>query len=189
MKISKDLNLVVPVKTEAGTFYVHSTPILYETFKRYFLVLSKTLNRIHAEGIQIVGPRVAALMLEEIAKEMGQWEGVAGVENGLMNEISRLSNVIMPTERGWQSIPLDTAFKQGHLTAQEVHEVGGFIIFFTCVWHIHKRSEVEAFLELMVKIWGTQVSLLSCMEYRDSLPTLTETEIFVPTVKQSSIPG
>ena len=203
MRISKELNLVVPVEVGDDTFYVHSSPIRSEVFKQYFLVLSKTLNALYAEGIsQVTGPRVAALMLQDIAKEgdpeeipsgwLGNsksWSGKHGVENGLMAEIRRLSNVIMPTPDGWKNIPIGDALKQGLLTEQEVQEVEGFIVFFTCVWHIHKRNEVSTFLAHLGKVWDTQTTSSSCTEFRDSLPRSTETETFAPTVKQSLVPG
>src|ERR1017187_2795821 len=113
MEISKSLNLVCPVETEGGTIYIHSTPIRKETFKEYFLILSKTLNQLYAEGVsQITGPRIAALMLKKIAEEDGTWETVGkriGIKDGLMNEIKRLSNVVLATEQGWKTIPVADA--------------------------------------------------------------------------------
>jgi hypothetical protein len=188
MKIDpKTLNLVVPVETDTGTIYIHSTPIRRETFKEYFLVLSKTLNMIYTEGLHsATGPRVAALMLQKVSEESGVWESV---KNGLMNEIRRLSNAWVLTENGWQLIPLEACLSQGYLSAEDVEEAEGFIVFFTCIYHIHRRSEVRSFLQPMESMWGVSATLLTSMEYRDSLPTSTEEETFLPTVKASSIPG
>jgi len=190
MRIDKSLNLVVPVETEAGTLYVHSAPIRVETFKCHFLVLSKTLSAMYEEGIgRSLGPRVASLMLQKIAAETGVWGGETGVENSLLAEIRRLSNVIVPTASGWQSLPLVDAAKQGHLTALEVEEAEGFIVFFTCIYHLHKRKDLHSFMAPMSTLWDTESTSLSSTEYRDSLPILTETETFAPTVPQSSVPG
>jgi len=202
MRINRDLNLVIPLKLEEGEFFIHSTPISSETFRQYFLVLSKVLNQIHAEGLHVVGPRIASMLLQRIAEEgdpenipsgwlgnADSWSGRFGVKNGLFNEIRRLSNVIMPTENGWQSVPLYDVIKQELIPQQKIEEVESLIVFFTCVWHIHSREEMEKFLVLSEKAWNTRTSSLTCTEYLDSLPTSTATEIFVPTVKQSSIPG
>ncbi len=203
MKISKQLNLIVPITTDSGTLYIHSRPILRETFKHYFMVLAKTLNTIYSEGIsQGVGPSVAALTLESIAKENdpvdppndwkgngSTWSGTFGVKRGLMDEIRRLSNVVVPADGGWESLPVSEAIKQGFLDESDVEEAEGYIVFFTCVSHIHKKNEIEPLLNAMGKIWDTQVSSLSVSEFCNSLPKSTATEILPMAVKQSSIPG
>lgn len=184
----KTLNLIVPVETESGeTVYVHSMPIRRETFKRFFLVLSKTLNELYAQGLQgVAGPRVAGLMLQKVAEDLGAWDDV---QNGLINEIRRLSNVQVLGPDGWKSLPLHDCLIKGILTEEEVEEAEGFIVFFTCIWHVHKKKEVSEFLRPMRIMWGTSTTSLNVSEYRASLPILTETETFLPTVALSSIPG
>jgi hypothetical protein len=186
----RTLNLVCPVETESGVAYIHSMPIRPETFRQYFLVLSKTLNELYAQGLsQGTGPRIAALLLQKIATDSGEWEGTAGVQNGLLNEIIRLSNVLACTEQGWRSLPISEALKQGILDERDVEEAKGFITFFTCVSHIHKRSEISAILNLMGRVWDTQTTLLNATEFAASLPILTPAETFVATVPASSLPG
>jgi len=203
MQISKTLNLVVPIQTDSGTIYVHSRPILRETFKQYCIILAKTLNTLYAEGIsQGTGPSIASMVLETIAKENepanpphdwngngSTWSGKFGVKHGLMEEIRRLSNVIVPTAQGWQSVPISEAIKQGYLSDQDVEEAEGYIVFFTCVSHIHKRNEIEPLLSALGRVWDTQVTSSSVTEFYASLPTLTAPETLPMTVKQSLIPG
>lgn len=188
----KTLNLVVPVSTDNGTVYVHSCPVRREVFREHFLVLSKTLNQLYSEGVsRLTGPRIAALMLEKIAKDDGIWETVGdriGVKDSLMNEIRRLSNVILSTSEGWKTIPLMDAVKQGKLDIEDVEEAEGYIVFFTCISHIHKRKEVLAFLAPMAELWDTQSTSLNVTEYIDSLPTLKTEETLAPEVPQSLIP-
>ena len=192
MQIDKSLNLVVPVDSENGTVYCHSSPIRKETFKEHFLILSKTLNRLYSEGVsQLTGPRVAALMLEKIAKEDGIWEsedGRIGVKDSLLNEIRRLTNVICATSDGWKSIPLMDAAKAGKLTESDVEEAEGYIVFFTCISHLHKKKEVEAFLKPMETLWGTQSTSLSVMEYAASLQTSKQEETSLPEQKPVDMP-
>lgn len=188
----KTLNLVVPVSTDNGTAYIHSTPIRREVFREHFLVLSKTLNSMYAEGVsQVTGPRIAALMLEKISKEDGIWEtdgAIIGVKDSLINEIRRLSNVILSTSEGWKTIPLMDAVNQGKLEIEDVEEAEGFIVFFTCISRIHKRKEVLTFLGPMAKLWNTQSTLLNVTEYIASLPTLKTEETLAPEVPTLSIP-
>lgn len=188
MKIDpKTLNLIVPVETDGGTVHIHSVPIRRETFKKYFLILSKTLNSIYAEGLHAVaGPRIASMMLQKVAAESGISDAV---QLELMNEIRRLSNAVVSTPEGWQLVPLQDCVKRGFLTEDEVEEAEGFIVFFTCICHIHRKNEISAFLQPMRDMWDVSTTLSKASEYRASLPTLTETETFSPTVAASSIPG
>lgn len=190
LKIDKALNLIVPVETDAGTIYIHSTPIGREVFERFFLVISKTFSALYSEGLSAVaGPRVAALMLKRLAIEAGIWEGDAGVENGLMAEIRRLSNVAIPTPAGWATVPLYDAVNRGHMTQEDVQEAEGCIVFFICISAMHKRKEVPMFLDGMCELWGTATTYLNCTEHAASLSTSTETETSALAVKPSSVPG
>ncbi len=182
MKIDKALNLIVDVENEDGQIIrVHSMPLLRETFERYFLVLSKTFSAIVGEGLgAISGPRVAALMLKRIAMDMGEWEGVAGVENGLLVEIRRLSNVIMPTDTGWQSVPFQDAIAHQYLSAEDIEEVENIIVFFILNSAMHRQARKQVFINAGAQLWGALTTSLSVTEYRNSLPISTETGITAP---------
>jgi hypothetical protein len=185
MKLDKNLNLVVPIETEAGTVHVHSMPIRRETFEQFFLVLSKTLNSIYTEGLQnVIGPRIAALMLREQARNIGISDEKLAE---LFDEIRRLSNAYVRTADGWQQVGLANCVLRGYLTEDEMREAEGFIVFFTCIWHIHRKHEVLSFLQPMKDLWDVQTTSLNATAYRDSLPTLTEIETSEP-LPPSSIP-
>lgn len=189
IKIDKALNLVVPIETEShGTVYVHSTPIRTETFKRYFLLISKTLNSIYSEGLHTVaGPRVASLMLQSVAGERGE-DGAPTQADELLAEIRRLTMVQIWGDNGWESVMLDVVKSRGLLSEDEADEAEGFIVFFTCIYHVHRKTEISAFLQPMQTLWGTQTTSLNATEYRASLPILTPLETFTPTASASSIP-
>ena len=122
MRIDKKLNLVIPVDgTARGTIYVHSTPISRDVFEKYFMVLSKTFAQIYKQGLDIyAGPRVAALLLRKTAEEMDVLDGFDGVENGLMAEMLRLTNVIYSDEGGWRTMPYEDAVNQKILDSEDV---------------------------------------------------------------------
>ena len=98
MQIDRSLNFVMPVERENGTIYVHSMPISRQVFEANFLPISKTFTRLYTDGIGTTsGPRVAALMLREVATEMGIADKI---ERELFAEIRRLTNVILPGNTG-----------------------------------------------------------------------------------------
>jgi len=178
MKLDKALNLVIPIDQDEGRIYVHSTPISREVFEKYFLAISKTFAAIYSEGLNVLaGPRVAALMLRRVSEDMG-------LDTGLIDEIRRLSNVIV----SGKTVPLEVALNQGVLSADDYHEVEGIIVFFICVSAMHKRSLVASILTEMCGLWGSGTTLSNCTEYASYLQTLTETASSGETATPSVIP-
>lgn len=194
MRIARDLNLVLPVDTDSGTVYVHSTPISYEVFEKYFLVLTKTFSAIYQEGLNTIGgPKAAALLLKRIAMQtMGDergtnaWEGPDGVENGLMNEIRRLTNVVMPVGSlsavpdsdplvmapgGWETISFYDVINKKLLSRQDIAEVEGVVCFFIVSSACHQRKILPSFLDAMASLLDARIVSLSVSEYAHSLPT------------------
>jgi hypothetical protein len=188
MKIDKRLNLVTEVETENGTVFVHSAPISREVFEKYFLVISKTFAAIIGEGLSFVsGPRVAALMLKKIATDSGVWDGRDGVNNGLMAEIRRLSNVVMSSENGWRTYPLQDVIDKSMLDDSDIAEVEGLIAFFICASAMSRKNELRAVLERMA-LWGSLITSLNSTEYAASLPISTPEETSAPMENTLSVP-
>ena len=171
MKISRNLNLIIPVRTEKGNGWVHATPISKEVFKEHFFILSKTFSAIFSEGLGVVaGPRIACLMLERISSDMNIWDGEKGVRNTLVNEIIRLANLVYPAEgKGYDTIPLDMALERGIV---EFDDVAGELVFFTCVSSINSPEQAKGTMDVVNGIWSTQCSSLNLTEWIASLPTL-----------------
>ncbi len=178
MRLDRKLNLVAPVETDRGVVYVHHVPISREVFERYFLVLSKTFARIFQEGLNVVaGPPIAALMLRKVAEETmvapgeNAWDGEAGVARGLMAEIRRLTNVVVPGDRGWQTLPYEGAARDGTMTADDAAEVDGLLTFFTLVSVMLREDQRAAIVAGMRSLWGVETTSLNCTDYASSLPT------------------
>ena len=171
MKISRNLNLIIPVRTEKGNGWVHATPISKEVFKEHFFILSKTFSAIFSEGLGVVaGPRIACLMLERISSDMNIWDGKKGVRNTLVNEIIRLANLVYPAEgKGYDTIPLDMALERGIV---EFDDVAGELVFFTCVSLINTPEQTEQMMLAVSGMWNSRTSSLSLTEWIASLPTL-----------------
>lgn len=198
MKIDRRLNLVVPIERDgAEKLYVHSAPIMRETFERYYLTISKAFTEIYRNNLGIFGaPRVAAMILKDVAEKDGVWEGEGGVEQGLMNEIRRLSNVITPTPAGWGSIPLSVAVERELIDDDEVSEVENAIVFFILNSAMHRRSAMVGILTGAAKLWDAQITSLGSMEFAASLKTSSMVENsgenpdqpVAPPVKQLQVP-
>ena len=179
MRLDKALNLVIPIDNDDGRIYVHSTPVSREVFEKYFLAISKTFAAIYSEGLNVLaGPRVAALMLRQVSKDLD-------IDTGLIDEIRRLSNVIV----AGKPVPLEVALNQGVLSAEDYHEAEGMIVFFICVSAMHKRSLVASILAEMCGLWASGTTLSNCTEYANSLPTSIETASSGETVTPSVIPS
>jgi hypothetical protein len=178
VRIDRRLNIVFPIERESGPIYVHATPISRETFERYFVPISKTFAAIYAEGLNVIaGPRIAALMLKRIATEMGTLDGPTGVRRGLLLEMQRLANVVLPhpSGNGWGTMPLHDAIDRELLDEDDVAEVEGVLAFFTCVSAMHTRAQLPAILAGM-SLWQAQTSSLNSTEFANSLQTSTPAE-------------
>ena len=186
MKIDKALNLVIPVETDDGVLYVHAAPLSREAFERYFLLISKTFAAIYEEGLHsIAGPRVAALMMRQLAEASGMAEDV---RNGLFNEIRRLANVALLTAEGWQTLPLETALTRELISADDFAEIEGQLVFFICVCAMHRKNLARVMMQTAAQLWESQLSSLSCTEFASSLPTSIATASSGATAPASSIP-
>src|ERR1017187_5798377 len=139
MQIDKNLNLVIPVERADGSVaHVFSTPIGRMVFEKYYMVIARTYNTIYNGGLGIMsGPRVAAMVLKEIAISIDAWDGQEGVERGLMQEIRRLTTVLALGENGWEPLPIHEAIAKGILDEDDVSEVENALVFFTVAFHMH----------------------------------------------------
>ncbi len=159
---------------DKSTFYAYCSPISREVFEQFFVVISKAFASIFNEGLGVVaGPRVAGLMLKKVAVEMNVWDGPTGVEAGLINEIRRLSCVMMPDGSGWTMVPLQDAIDRKLLSPGDASEVENALAFLIVVSAMLRKTELAGVLGGAASLWDAQTTLLSATAYRGSLPTLT----------------
>lgn len=206
MQISKSLNLIIPVELETGTIYVHSMPISTAAFEANWLVISRTFSAITGYGLgAVAGPRVSALLLKQIAESMGVWEDTPaepgkpskpGIANGLMKEIFRLTNVLMPGLDGWDTIPFEDAVRRGMIDSEDASEVENALVFFTVSWSMQRRNIRVEYVTGAAQLWGGLTSSLNVTEYGNSLLTSTATgnsgekspETPSPVIRAASLP-
>lgn len=201
ISIDRKLNLVVPVETDAGQVFVHSTPIARAVFERYYDVIARTFAAILANYGPIIGPRVAALTLRAEAERTNSWEDrrvddggvdrrvIPGVRNGLVSEIERLTNVLAPGSNGWEITAFADAVSAGKMSEEDATEVSNIITFFIVVSAMILKDRKKS-LSGMCSMWDGQITSLACTEYLASLRTSTPADNIGerPKPTRSSIP-
>lgn len=194
MRIDDKTNLVVEVTGKNGLIYFHSMPISRETFKKYYFIMSKTFAKIYSEGINsIAGARVAAMMIEDMAKDnfrsasANWWDGSDGIQNGLMNEIKRLTNVVVQDGGQWKTFPIHIAIAQKLIDEEDWFEAEGEISFFILASAMHNRMDLPGILMGMTAMWGGQTTCSNVTDFAASLPTSTTTND--TRIEVSSLPS
>jgi hypothetical protein len=188
--LNKKLNLVIPIDRDDGsTLYVHSVPISRETFVHYWRVMTVAFQDLERLGnASMTAPKTAMICLEEHAKAGNVWEGDDGVEHGLLGEIRRLTNVILPGPRGWETMMLTDALSANLITQDDIDEVEGAIVFFTLSSALAPKAILKQKLDLTNGWWASQATPLNSSEFARGLPTLTATGSTGVTAKPSSTP-
>lgn len=191
IKINRRLNFVIPIDTDAGVVHIHSVPVSREIFDRYYSVIARTFATIYSGRYgMIAGPRVAAKILRTCAEEDGTWEGVGGVENGLMAEIKRLSTAVVPGTRGWETLLIEDAVQMGRVSEEDFEEVLNAIVFFCVASSMHNRKDLAGILGGASKLWGGSTTSLNTTEYAAGLTTSTTAgDTGMNVRKLSSIPS
>lgn len=188
LSVDRHLNLVIPIERDDETaLYVHSTPIRPETFAKYHLVIAKTFSAFAQHGLDPrSGPSVAAHVMKDVALNTGRslgsnwWDGVDGIggESGLLAEMVRLSNVVTPRAKGegWGTIPLQAAFEQSLVSAEEKQEVLNLLTFFIVVSAVAPRADRQVLIKGMSAIYGLQTTFSNSTDFANSLTTQTPEE-------------
>jgi hypothetical protein len=169
-RISRQLNLVILLERDEDEIpvWVHSTPISTDVFDTYYKVIAKTFATIYNQGLGVIaGARVASKVLKEVSEELKIWESV---QQGLVLEIERLTNVLIPGERGWETIPYPEAKQREIIHPEDAAEVDNAITFFTVASVMHRKSELKSLLSGGMALWGARVESSSFTDFRNSLP-------------------
>lgn len=194
ISINKKLNLVLPIEIESGKIWIHSVPLSREVFESNYLLLTKTLANLYVNGIgPSFAPRVALLSLKETAKEMNSEEDISV---NLINEIYRLTNVLMPIDNKWQTIPYMEAKNRRLIDEQTISELENAIVYFIVASAVHLKSELQMAYQGLKNSWNAQTTLLNVTEYGNFLMTSTTKEStgekvsqLITTQRVSSVPS
>ena len=129
----------------------------------------------------LTGPKTASLTLEEIARETERgnaggtwWDGVDGVENGLMAEIRRLCIVFAPADGGgYTQLLLPDAVTKGLLSERELLQLESALVFFTVTWHLEREDRRLRMLTVSAGMSNGQITSSSITDFRASLTMST----------------
>ncbi|EKL0720055.1 hypothetical protein FOT46_04655 [Citrobacter freundii] len=182
MKIDKKLNLVCSISRDNGSLiYVHTSPFPYEVVEEHCLMLGSLFTSFIAQIGGLGAARVAAMMLRKKLKreqELKEDEGVKGAQTqqvqqtpNIVDEIQRQTTVIFNDNGQWKSVPLDSALKQGIISADEFREVEGEIVFFMVSSAIQKPELIKPTVGSVIGMFGGQLTLSTATEWRGSLLT------------------
>ena len=176
---------------ENGVIHVHSASISRAVFEQFYLeigkVFSQCFDSINQAHLALSAPQLAYPALKSIATKAGNWEGPGGVKFGLINEIIRLTNVLVSTENGWEQIPLDTAVKREIINEDEEAEILSSLVFFTAISKVAPKDLKHSFLEMAGALRSWVLSSLDCTEYMNGLPILTKKESTGKKQKESLV--
>jgi hypothetical protein len=175
ISINRKLNLVLPMEIdEHHKIYFHSMPIGKEVFEANYMLMTRTLANLYANGVgPSMAPRIARLALRDAAKEI---DDQTDISQNLMNEIERLTNVIMPSTNGggWTTLPYFEVKNRKLVDEQILMEVENAIVYFIVASALHLRSELQMAYQGLTGIWKAETTLLGSMEYMRSLQTSTQ---------------
>lgn len=171
MRINKKLNLVITLDNDDGSkYYVHAKPFSREAFEANYLLFSQAFSSMIESGIQVTaGPRVAALVLKDLAKKQGREADYAAI----IAEIKRTANVIRGGSEGFAPKLLSTAVAHGEVDEDDLTYIEGVICFFTLTSAMWRGERLDASLGFMSGLWGAQTTSLDCTEFMSSLRTAT----------------
>lgn len=175
MNINKKLNLVVPMEDEeGGIYYVHAKPFSREAFEHNYFLFSQAFSTMIESGIQVTaGPRIAALVLKDIADKQGSPDSYAAI----MAEIRRTSTVIKADPKdGYVPMLLSTAIARGAIGDEDLAYIEGAIAFFTLSSALWRGRKLDASLGLMSGLWDVQTTSLNSTDFTASLLTSIEGE-------------
>jgi hypothetical protein len=177
--INKKLNLVIPVENNNGVkVWIHSTPVSRDVFESNWLLLTRTLSNLYGNGIgPALAPRTALLALKDTSKELDDTNTIGP---NFLNEIYRLTNVLMPSSNGagWQNMPYAVVKSQKLIDEDTLAEVENAIVFFIVASAVHLKTELLSVLQGLKSIWKAETTLLNVTEYGNSL--------MIPTVGEST---
>ncbi len=177
MKLDRKLNLVLDLELSDGRpAQVHSVPVDDNVCEAHYLFIAVVMTRLYNK----LGPNPAACsrvcyhMMKDIIAEGNEYKGA---EKSFLQEIWRLTNVAIPGERGWETVPFYEciANPDRYMSQADVREVQNYICFFTAASWLHPRKEREGMYDFLTE-YGARTTSSNSTEHISSLPTWKQEE-------------
>jgi hypothetical protein len=199
VKIDKRLHLVVPIYDEDDdkkvVAHVHSTPLPAEMVDEHWLLLSQTFSQVYSQGLgRASGPAVAMRLLRVVAQSSKTWQredGTPGPAQDLIEEIRRLTMVVVPTTDGkaWVAVPLDVAVNQQRISLEDKAEVENAIVFFIASCATLPRAQRRETVTDAAELWGARITSLNSTAFAASLTTSIATDSSGATAPSAAAPA
>lgn len=179
MRINERLNLVIPCYRDDGEPYAwaHSVPLSREAFNANYVLLGRTFEAIHMEGMGVItGPRLSALALRDVAKALAGPDGDPDqITAPFLNELRRVSNVMIGTPAGWESVPLQEAVSRKLLDDDDIDEVESILVFFMLGSRLYPKNGRQTWMDGFANRSGARILSSNSTEFIASLRTSTAT--------------
>jgi len=167
----------VPFQSASGRIHVYSLPISRDTFDDYHEELAAVFNRCFGtspQDLALTGPSVAFSALKKAAKALRTWDTPSGVENGLVNELIRLTSVAVASPSGRQILPMATAQERGVIDDVDSREILNQLVFFSAASTAGPPQLFEELMPVMEESRDWVRTSLSASAYLDSLKPSTQ---------------
>lgn len=173
--INKRLNLVLSVeRLDKSIVHVHSVPISREVYETHYTFITMVMSSMYSDDFSpATCSRIAYHRMRELAAREENRSRFGDIDKTLLAEIWRLTNVLVPGDRGWETVPfyevMEGANGQGPLDLDDVREVQNYICFFTAAsWGHTSRGEREAMYEVLTR-YGAQITPSDVTVHKNSL--------------------
>lgn len=173
--INKRLNLVLSVeRLDKSVVHVHSVPISREIYESHYTFITMVMSSMYSDDFSpATCSRIAYLRMRELGSKEENKARFGDIDKTLLAEIWRLTNVLVPGERGWETVPfyevMERAQNQGPLDLDDVREVQNYICFFTAAsWGHTSRGEREAMYDVLTR-YGALITPSDVTVHRTSL--------------------
>lgn len=187
-KVDRRLNIVFDVDRPDGSrIHVHHTPIGRPVFEAHARTIARAFSTMYTENITgLIAARVALPMLMETARDMNREESIKAQ---LLPEIWRLTNALIPGEKGYETVPFHDVMARQMLDEDTIEEIKSAIVFFTLGSWVHSRSELTSLIYPLMESLGCHIVSQDSTDYSTSLTTSTPVESTGEKATVSSIPS
>ncbi len=191
MRIDDNLNLVLPLRSheavrkdaegkeireEVVDLYAFHTPISREVFEIHYRILAATKAALLGKGLQFAylsGAQIATLRLKDEglqeAAERGSLDRNGKVFDdktpAFLGEIRRLTLILVPTDHGYEALPVDVCLQRNLIEDEEWQEVESAIVFFTALSSMTPRKHRTQVMESLAATLSGILSSSTPLEY------------------------
>lgn len=164
--------MVFCVQDDDTELTIHHTPCAREKIYPFTSILLAAYKNMLMAGGGVLGLSMAYGALCEAAGD--KWDAEKGIKNVFVDELMRLSLVGLVTASGYETLPLESAYKRELISDEAFEEARSSIVFFTLISKVCSASERAMMLPAMIELYSkAQLTSSVFTEYLASLPTST----------------